>query len=260
MLKLIRPLNCLIASLVVLVSNRITYGETIPFYAMLGAFFISAFINVTNDIFDVEVDKINHPQKPLVRGEVSLLDAYMLSLVSLILGLYFSSKHSIWALLLGSLGMFLGLLYNLEIKAVPILGNLTVALVIFLAFLYGANVNNIDRIIPGGILGSYLQFLRELIKSLEDKEGDENQRKTIAHILDERTLQHLIFFGVMFLTIFDILPVFLGYSWFYGMGVFLFVNLPLWFFVGKVFSKDYSTLRKIMKFTTFSALLPLSLA
>jgi len=260
MLKLIRPLNCLIASLVVFVSNGITQGGSFPIYAMLGAFFISAFINVTNDIFDLEVDKINHPNRPLVRGELSLLDAYMLALVLLILGLYFSSKHSNWALMLGSLGMFLGLLYNLEMKAVPFLGNLTVAFVVFLAFLYGANVKNIERIIPGAILGAYLQLLREFVKSLEDKVGDEGYRKTLAHLLGERTLQNIVFFGMMLLTVLDILPVFWGYSKFYGIGVFLLVNLPLWFFSKKIFAGEYATLRKVLKFATFSALLPLYLA
>ena len=260
MLKLIRPLNCLIASLVVFVSNRITYGETFPIYAMLGAFFISAFINVTNDIFDLEVDRINHPHRPLVQKEASLLDAYAFASIFLILGLYFSSKHSVWALMLGSFGMFLGLLYNLEIKAVPFFGNFTVALVTFIAFLYGANVKNLDRVIPGALLGSYLQFLREIVKSLEDKAGDEGYRRTLAHILAEKTLRHAVFFGIMLLTVLDILPVFFGYSRLYGFGVLFLVNLPLWLISWRIFTGEYSTLRKALKFATFSALFPLYLA
>jgi geranylgeranylglycerol-phosphate geranylgeranyltransferase len=260
MLRLIRPLNCLIASLVVFISNKITYGESFPIYAMLGAFSISAFINVTNDIFDLEVDRFNHPERPLVKGEVSLLDAYMIALIFLILGLYFSSKHSNWALLLGSFGMFLGLLYNLEIKAVPILGNILVSFVTFLAFLYGANLGNLERIIPGALLGAYLQFLREIIKSLEDKEGDKIYRKTVAHVFKEESLQYILFFGIMFLTILDVIPVFFGYSTLYGIGVFALVNLPLWLFSRRIFRGEYSVMRKVLKFATFSALFPLYFA
>lgn len=260
-IRLARPLNGLIAALVVIVSTKITYGDFFKvFYLVLGAFFISSFINITNDISDIEVDRVNHPNKPLITGEATPLDAFMLSVVCLILSLYFSAKHSYWALMIGSLAMFIGILYNLELKSVPLLGNLSVSFVVFLAFLYGANPENILRVIPAAFLGAYLQLLREIVKSLEDKKGDEIQRKTIAHVLAESKIQHLIFVGIMVLTVLDILPVFTGYSLYYGIGVFLLVNGPLWTFGWLVYWRKYSALRKVLKLTTALAIIPLWVA
>lgn len=261
LIRLARPLNGFIAALVVIVSTKITYGDFFKvIYLVLGAFFISSFINITNDISDVEVDRINHPNKPLITGEATPLDAFMLSIVSLILGLYFSAKYSYWALMIGSFAMFIGLLYNLELKSIPLLGNLSVSFVIFLAFLYGANPENIFRIIPAAFLGAYLHLLREIIKSLEDKRGDELQRKTLAHVLTERKIQHIIFVGIIVLTVLDILPVFAGYSIYYGIGVFLLVNGPLWAFGWLVYLRRYSMLRKALKLTTVLAIIPLWIA
>jgi hypothetical protein len=64
----------------------------------------------------------------------------------------------------------------------------------------------------------------------------------------------------MFLTILDVIPVFFGYSTLYGIGVFTLVNLPLWLFSLRIFRGEYSLMRKVLKFATFSALFPLYLA
>ncbi len=260
-LRLIRPTNGLIASLVVVVSSKITGGDIVGlFYLILGAFFISSFLNSTNDITDIEEDKINHPDRPLITGEITLLDAFMISIICLFLGLYFSSKHSQWALMIGSLGMFVGLMYNYELKSIPIIGNLSVVFVIFLAFLYGANPNNPYRVLPAAILGAYMHLIREIIKTLEDRKGDAINRRTVAHIVNERFLQHVIFFGILVLTIVDVVPVILGYSMYYGIAVILFVNAPLLIFAWTVYMGKYSLLKRVIKLSTVLAIIPLWVA
>lgn len=260
-LRLIRPINGLIASLVVVVSSKITGGENSGLsYLILGAFFISSFLNATNDINDIEEDRINHPDRPLITGELTLLDAFMISIICLFLGLYLSSKHSHWALMIGSLGMFVGLMYNYELKSLPIIGNLAVAFVIFLAFLYGANPNNPYRVLPAAILGAYMHLIREIVKSLEDRKGDILNRKTVAHIVNERFLQHVIFFGILVLTVVDVLPVMFGYSMYYGITVILFVNAPLLIFAWTVYIGKYSLLKKVIKLSTVLAIIPLWVA
>ncbi len=260
-LRLIRPINGVIASLVVLVSAKITDNMDLRvFYLIIGAFFISSFLNATNDMFDINEDRINHPERPLITGETTTLDAVMVSIICLFMGIYMSAKHSPWALMVGSLGMFAGIMYNCEVKSIPVMGNFAVVFVIFLAFLYGSNPGEIFRIFPAAFLGAYLHLIREFVKSLEDREGDKVNRRTIAHIFGERFLQHLIFASIIIFTILDVFPVMLGYSMFYGIGVFLFVNGPLLAFAWVIYISKYNLMSRVLKIITILAIIPLWMA
>ena len=73
-LRLIRVLNCLLASAGVWIGAHLTwivpayYG---PMVASIAAFLICAAGNAMNDLVDVEVDRTNHPQRVLVKERLS---------------------------------------------------------------------------------------------------------------------------------------------------------------------------------------------
>ena len=71
--------------------------------ALLGfvcGFFISGSALVSNDYFDLEVDKINSPNRPLPSGAVSPSEAIILAAVAMVIGLTASFAISIHALML----------------------------------------------------------------------------------------------------------------------------------------------------------------
>ncbi len=261
LLRLIRPLNGLLASVVVLTACHLSYCQAgKPLHLMIGAFFITSFINSTNDLFDLPEDSINHPDRPLPSGKVDEGQAWLLAIVSLFFALYFSYRHSYWALSVGSLAMFLGLLYNVHLKSVPLVGNLTVSTVIFLAFLYGSGGYFLYRVIPAGLLGAYLHLLREFVKSLQDMEGDAPYRRTVAHVLGEVPTRRVVFLGLILLPILSVLPVFVGYSTLYVLSVLLLVGFPTLVVSPTVLYGRYGFLSGFLKVMTATAVISLWMA
>ncbi len=231
-----------------------------PLHLMLGAFFITSFINSTNDLFDLPEDSLNHPDRPLPSGRVSEAQAWILAITVLLLALYFSYRHSYWALAVGSLAMFLALLYNVFLKSVPLIGNLTVSFVVLLAFLYGSGGHFLHRVIPAAMLGAYLHLLREFVKSLQDMRGDAPYRRTVAHVLGETSTRRVVFFGLLLLPLLSILPVFVGYSTLYVLSVLLLVGFPTLIASPTVLYGKYGFIATFLKVMTATALISLWLA
>ncbi len=227
---------------------------------MLGAFFITAFTNITNDIFDVEEDRINHPNRPLPSGRVAEWEAWAFAVFALFFALLFSFKHSYWTLAVGSLAMYISLLYNVYLKSLPVVGNLSVAFVVSLAFLYGSGGYHLERVLPAALLGAYLHFTREIVKSLQDKEGDHPFRRTVAHVIPERYLRRLVFSLLILLPPLTPIPVMLGYSTLYALSVLPLVGLPALPAAYFVLRGRYSLSSGLLKLITLLALIPLWLA
>ena len=75
--NLIRPKLPLSGGICVVAGQILLVLHTLPtlFIGVLGfltGFFISGAAMITNDYFDIEVDRINHPQRPLPSGIISV--------------------------------------------------------------------------------------------------------------------------------------------------------------------------------------------
>ncbi|MFX1510639.1 MAG: geranylgeranylglycerol-phosphate geranylgeranyltransferase [Promethearchaeota archaeon] len=143
--------------------------------------FLAAAGNVINDIYDLEVDKVNRPDRPLPSGQISLQQAKIWTVILILLSLLFSfltvpySFIGIWTVLIAALFALVGLLYAAKGKVMGIWGNFTVAISFAFGLFYGALVTYL--FIPLVIFvyfitaASVLQG-REIIKGIEDIEGD----------------------------------------------------------------------------------------
>ena len=83
--------------------------------AMLGfacGFFISGSAFVSNDYFDLEVDRVNAPSRPLPSGAVSPPEALLLAGIAMLIGLSASFAISVQALILSLVFGAVGILYN----------------------------------------------------------------------------------------------------------------------------------------------------
>src|SRR5207247_4432998 len=79
-LTLVRIPNCLMIGLAVLVAETIGLG-TLPsviqgVFGFLTAFLLLAGTMVFNDIQDVQVDRVNSPDRPIPSGKVTIREAY----------------------------------------------------------------------------------------------------------------------------------------------------------------------------------------
>jgi len=178
LIKLIRPLNSLMIGFAVIVGAFITNRSSsflLLSFGFLTGFLISSFSMVINDYFDLEVDKINMPNRPLVRGEVSPKEAVSLSIVLLISGLLFSALTGLFTFTIALIFSIISFLYNWKLKELGLLGNVMVSLSISIPFIYGcALVQRINMLILLMALTAFLAGIgREIIKGIVDIEGDE---------------------------------------------------------------------------------------
>ena len=86
-LSIIRPQNCVIGGLTVLAGVAMAFYMTpigtisdfllLFIYGYMTYFFVAAGGNVVNDIFDIEVDKINRPHRALPSGRMTVRQAFI---------------------------------------------------------------------------------------------------------------------------------------------------------------------------------------
>lgn len=161
-----------------------------------------------NDYFDVEVDRANkRTDRPLVSGNISpsfaLFFGIFCIIASLVAAFFIDAKIFFLTLFL----VVLAILYNLKLKLLPIVGNVYIAFTMGIPFVFG-NLVVEEHIMPVNVLLFFLGFIaglaREIIKSIEDMEGDKAQRKaaTLPIIIGEKkSLFIAILLYVLFLPL-----------------------------------------------------------
>src|SRR5512138_3633437 len=90
-------------------------------------FFLSGAALTLNDYFDIEVDKINTPRRPIPAGLLTPADAILLTAIATLIGLSAALLISPLASLVSIILWIVGVLYNWRYKAKGLWGNLMVA-------------------------------------------------------------------------------------------------------------------------------------
>ncbi|MFW9879818.1 MAG: geranylgeranylglycerol-phosphate geranylgeranyltransferase, partial [Candidatus Thorarchaeota archaeon] len=181
-------------------------------------FFLAGSGMIINDIYDIEIDKINRPERSIPRGAITLKQAKLLWIITSLIGISIAILHS-FLFNIGYLNIiiavffaFMGWLYAAWGKKSGFFGNIIVSVSFSIGLIYGAVLNN--SLIPPYIyyffLTSFFLLLsREVIKGCEDIEGDKSQGvKTLAIQIGikKSTISSLIF--ALLAIIFFILPYF----------------------------------------------------
>lgn len=237
--KLLRAHNCFIALLAVAVGQYLTAGflsDQLNHFAMAAAFFVCAFGNLVNDIRDVESDRINHPQRALPTGAVTIERARTLSFFLLIISLVLTFWLSWPGRIIVVAGLIVVTLYNLYLKRLPYWGNLSVSILSGFTFILGgtetiaASGAGLAGLIsfPGSaipaIFAVLMHFGREIIKDVADIGGDVIDNSRTAPIKHGKAIPlgvaYLLF---LFLIIFSIAVYLIG--WFGP--IYLYITLSL---------------------------------
>jgi geranylgeranylglycerol-phosphate geranylgeranyltransferase len=160
------------------VTGRPNQPETIVMAGV--AILLTAFANADNDVQDYDIDRIAHPGRPLPSGALSLQTARV------IVGLAASAALVLSALLggavtLAAVGVIAAMtLYNRGVKAHGVPGNIIVAIVASLPFVFGAwSAGNAGAGVPMFLVAVPLHFAREIAKDLDDVTGDASHRRTL---------------------------------------------------------------------------------
>ena len=172
-----RPVNVVLTFLVVIVGALICidgdYSINKILLAAIAAALTAGAGNIINDIFDKEADKINHPERPIAKGNISTGNAWIEYFILTLLAVAASSLISQTALAIVFLTSVLLYLYSARLKKIPLLGNITIAYLTGLAFIFGGiSVNNVRGAFIPAIFAFFINFISELIKDMDDIEGD----------------------------------------------------------------------------------------
>jgi len=232
-LQLARPLNVVIAGGSVLVGALacgVWPSGPAVLWAVIVAALITAGANALNDLLDLEIDRINKPNRPLPAGKLSAFQARGFSIAATVAGLALSVVLGLWGLIVAWAVIILLMGYSARLKRKPLWGNLAVATAAGLAFLYGGIAVNrpLPALIPAGF--AFLFHLgREILKDAEDVAGDRvGGARTLAIHLGIATALKWAGFTFVLLILITPLPFVLGrYSLVYLVIVILGVDVPL---------------------------------
>jgi 4-hydroxybenzoate polyprenyltransferase len=251
----------------------------------LSVLWITAGGYIINDIYDVELDQINKPQKTFVGTAISKKNAWMLYVVFSTIGLGFATyisirKHlpnHILYYLIGVTGLYF---YSRYFQKKVLIGNLIIAFIcgalIYLTYSFDFRVHH-EMILENsksetitciqqriGIIKFYIAFsffgtlIREIIKDIEDIDGDYNAGyQTLPIVFGiKRTRNFVIALSILFL-----LGLFF-YTYFYyliqnwsvtialgSISAFtVYFLYKLWFATAKKQFRQLSTLMKLILF------------
>lgn len=192
-IQLTRPVNCLITMASIMAACIISGGTKDNWPGILIASLVGALIaagaNAMNDSFDVEIDRINRPDRPIPRGAVTAHEARTFSLS-------ISSAGVLLNVLLNPAALGIALtagvslyFYNSHLKKSVLAGNILVAAMTGLAFVYGAVViGRPERSVVPALFAFLVNLARELVKDVEDVEGDSrNQAVTLPVKYGQKT-------------------------------------------------------------------------
>jgi geranylgeranylglycerol-phosphate geranylgeranyltransferase len=141
--------------------------------AAVSAGLIAAGGNAYNDYCDRDLDRIQKPERPIPSGSVSASQALTVALFCFFIGWIASWLLNITAVVIASAAIILLLNYSRFWKQKPLIGNVVVAFVAGLAFIYGGiAVNSFGSAFWAAWLAFLFHLGREIIKDLEDLEGD----------------------------------------------------------------------------------------
>ncbi len=171
-----RPVNVFISFLsifvAIIICGSLDDWPRIILACLTGAF-ITAAANAVNDFYDLDIDRINRPQRPLPSGVLSKKEAVIFSIVCYFFGVLSSAFINMWTLILAVVFSLLLTVYSAKFKRQPLIGNFTVSLATAFAFLYGGiAVGQVKNALFPAIFAFLMHFGREIIKDMEDVEGD----------------------------------------------------------------------------------------
>lgn len=269
-LNITRPVNVIITFSVVIVAAIISSeyfvltGEI--FLAAISAALVAASGNVINDYFDFEIDKINRSFRPLPAGYLNKNEALFIYIFLSSLAIIISIVISLKAFAIVFITSILLFFYSFYLKQKPLVGNIIVSTSTALAFIYGGMlVGNIALSLIPAFFAFLINLIREIIKDIEDIEGDrKNNMKTFPIKFGIEKSKFILLVLLILLFLATLVPVlFKFYKIEYFIIIMFFVNLPLVYFFRTITSEQFlnniSKLSMLIKLTMISGLIAIYL-
>lgn len=242
--------------------------------------------NVINDVFDVETDMVNKPEKVLVGKTISEKTAYnlfiVLNVIGVGIGFYLSNligRSGFSALFI--IVSALLYIYASYLKQMVLVGNLVISLLVAFSIVIVGLYELLPAITPENqltqttffeILLDYakfaflINFIREIAKDLEDIDGDHKAGMNTLPIAIGRERASKVLFALLFIPVLGVAYYVLEnlYKHQLAIGYFLVLVIgPLIYLCIKAFSaktkKDFHHISQILKLVMLFGMLSLLL-
>ena len=185
-IELLRPFNCVMTIIAViigalLIGGLAVFGSPALYFAIIAAFLITGAGNAVNDYYDMEADMVNRPKRPIPSGRVSQKAVLYYSILLFIIGVAFSGFLPLIAIVIAIINSALLILYSYYFQHKAYIGNIVVSYLVGSIYLFGAAAFwngsaylSVFFTLPLILFSmSFLaNFSREIVKDLEDIEGD----------------------------------------------------------------------------------------
>lgn len=296
--KLIRWQNLM---MIALVQILIRYALLLPFYEshgvinaltplaftllVIATLCIAAGGYVINDIYDIEADKINKSHKVIVGNSISektaLIIFIVLNVIGVGIGYYLSNgidKSGYFVLFF--IASALLYLYSSYLKQVLLVGNLVISFIVALSILLvgifellpAINDNNrpvqiffVKLILDYAIFAFMINFIREIVKDIEDIDGDYKVGMQTLPIMLGRDRSTKIVFVLSLIPLFTVVYYVINnlFKQQLLVGYFLiFVIAPLIYITIKLFSAEhkshYTHLSLVLKLVMLTGMLSMA--
>jgi geranylgeranylglycerol-phosphate geranylgeranyltransferase len=160
--------------------------------AVIATFFITAASMTYNDYFDWQIDKINHPQRPLPQGIITPKEMLYFSIFLFAIGGIIAFFINILSFILILLSILLLNLYELYSKNIGIFSNITVAFISAMSFTFGGiAVNNPSPTLILSVMTFFVMIGREIIMDIRDTEGDKTIRRSLPVQIGKKNASYI---------------------------------------------------------------------
>jgi len=211
-----------------------------------------------NDYYDVKIDFINKPDRVIVgkmlKRRLVMVAHTLLNLLGVAIGFYLSPKIG----LINLLAAFMLWLYSNQLKRLPLVGNLVIALLSGLA-VWAVSIHfsqNHLLVYTYAIFAFAISLLREIIKDMEDMQGDKSFGcKTLPILLGIRYTKFFLYFlSALFIFLLFFIAGLIGNQTL--TNYFLILVIPITYFIFRLVYAD--TKKEFAYLSTYCKVLMLS--
>ena len=247
-LEIIRPGNAVMAAIAVILMMFVGHYYELPIIiCALIVFVCTGAGNTLNDVFDVKIDEINKPNRPIPSGRISLENArnYAFALFGIGIALSFVDSYlvnSIWPSVIVVPAAVIMYLYARNLKAMPLIGNLTVATLTGFCFVIAGVViacatNSLKILFISIYLGLFAMFMtlaREIVKDMEDIEGDKQEGARTFPILYGKKISSII--SIILIVVTTLMCPILYIFKIFNLGYMMIMVIPIIIFLYSAYS------------------------
>jgi geranylgeranylglycerol-phosphate geranylgeranyltransferase len=213
-IKITRPLNCLSASGSVILGGYLTGEPTACrlWIAAAVAAVLTAAGNVVNDCFDLDIDRLNKPSRVLPSGQLSAAAAAYWALALVAIGLGLSTLLGVAMALIAVVIAVLLYAYSWRLKSFFLVGNIVISAMSGMTVVYGGMaVGGVYPTLIPALLILFFVFCREILKTVEDYEGDQQLgARTVAVVWGRMGALRVFRVLAVLVVVLSLLPWLLG--------------------------------------------------